>query len=140
MIVKDLFDKYTFEEVSKKLLEKDIDVKERKGLYEKIFNDIKNTNTSHFPNEDNILVARYNYDGILSINLYYKENFDIDIHEVSYEEFLNYIKENATPNAFFEYTPFSDLLRVRILESSFSIVDELEFLSIVLKRIVKVYV
>lgn len=139
MILYDLFEKFNFEEVYDGLLKRDVAINTKKDFYEKLFYKLKNTKINPFANENNILVAKNNLDGILTIYLYYKEYLDIDINNISYEEFLEYIVRENTPNALFEYTPFEDLLRIKIMESSFSIINELDFLCIVLERIVKVY-
>jgi len=139
MILYDLFEKFNFEEVYNELLKRGSIISSKKDFYEQVFVRLKNTKINPFANENNILVAKNNLDGILTIYLYYKEYLDIDINNISYEEFLEYIDRENTPNALFEYTPFEDLLRIRILESSFSIITELDFLCIVLERIVKVY-
>lgn len=139
MILYDLFEKFNFEEVYDGLLKRDVAINTKKDFYEKLFYKLKNTKINSFANENNILVAKNNLDGILTIYLYYKEYLDIDINNISYEEFLEYIVRENIPNALFEYTPFEDLLRIKIMESSFSIINELDFLCIVLERIVKVY-
>jgi hypothetical protein len=156
MIVKELFDKYDFEDVwnyfYENHLREDNDTKENlqnsKLAHKEAFLKIKSMDINKNPLENNILIVHKSYDEeyeYKEITLYYKDdiksNFkvdekienDFDFSKMSLEELKKYRKDcypSITTYAF-EFSSWKEILRYIVNESSLKDFGELDFLCLV---------